>query len=60
MILFFDLLSIIAAMLGCYCLLGTEWKRLTTHERVDAVNYCTLLAVISTLALVASFVGPFK
>ena len=60
MILFFTLISGIAAALGCYCLLGTEWKRLTTHERVDAVNYCTLLAVIATLALVASFVGPFK
>ena len=59
MILFFDLISITAASLGCYCLLGTQWKRLTTHERVDAVNYCTLLAVIATLAAVAAWVGPF-
>jgi hypothetical protein len=61
MILFFTLISIIAAGIGMYYLLGTGWKHLTTHERIDAVNACALLAVISILALVASFVwAPFK
>lgn len=60
MITFFTLISVISAALGCYYMLGTEWKLMTTYERIDAVNACSLLAVIAILALVASFVGPFK
>lgn len=60
MILFFTAVSVAAAILGLYYLLGTEWKHLTPHQRVDAVLCCTLLAVISVLSLAASFSGPFR
>lgn len=60
MILFFDLIIIIAAALGLYYLLGTEWKHMNEYRRADAVKACTFLVTIATLALIASFVGPFR
>jgi hypothetical protein len=59
MILPFTLISIAAACLGLYSL-RIEWEHLNTHERADVVLSCTLLAIISVLALAASFSGPFK
>lgn len=61
MILFFTLISIIAAALGIYIMLGTEWARLDAYERIDAVNACYFLAVVVTAALLVSFVwAPFR
>ena len=61
MILFFDLISIIAAGLGIYYLLGTEWKDMNENKRADAVKACAFLVAIAMLAAVAAFVGaPFK
>jgi hypothetical protein len=54
MILFFDFLSIIAASIGLYYLLGTQWKDMDAHARADAILASSLLAIISTLALAAS------
>jgi hypothetical protein len=60
MIFFFTIISISAAILGLHYLLGTEWTRLNNHERADAILASTLLAIISVLALAASFSGPVR
>lgn len=60
MILLFTLISIAAACAGLYYLLAITWRDLDGLERIEAVSTCTLLAIISVLALTASYVGMGK